>query len=170
MTSVPLHIIVFWLNKSRYSKEREYFYTCTLMYNYIVYTCAWFDYLFYAYCLIHLSLFELGNLEYISWTVGVGTGLLCFSCKKSVAVFTMWAKTEYSVRLAMQGNLWIKSFFYLKKKKKNLNPSDSIFRIHTREKEGVSWGKEFQELCKLVQAFSCFLFVNITKYYFCSLH
>ena len=113
----------------------------------------------------------IGKFRIYIMDCGVGTGLLCFSCKKSVVVFTMWAKTEYSVRLAMQGNLWIKSFFYLKKKKKKiLNPSDSIFRIHTREKEGVSWGKEFQELCKLVQAFSCFLFVNITKYYFCSLH
>ena len=48
-------------------------------------------------------------------------------------------------------------------KKKNLNPSHRKFRIHTREKEGVSWRKEIQELCKLVQEFSCFLFVNITK-------
>ena len=46
----------------------------------------------------HLSLFELGNLEYIAWTVGAGTGFLCFFV--SVVVFTMWAKKEYSVRLA----------------------------------------------------------------------
>ena len=60
-----------------------------LMYNYTVYTCGcnisiWLP-IFYANCLIHLSLFELGNLEFISWTVG--TGLFVFSCKKSVKSF-----------------------------------------------------------------------------------
>ena len=57
----------------------------------------------------HLSLFELGNLEYIAWTVGVGTGFLCFFV--SVVVFTMWAKKEYSVRLAPGA-----SFFFLAKR------------------------------------------------------
>ena len=90
----------------------------------------------------------MGNLEYIAWTVGVGTGFLCFFV--SVVVFTMWAKKEYSVRLAPGASFfffWLRGFraiyelnpsFISKKKKIIINPSHRKFRIHTREKEGVS--------------------------------
>ena len=56
-----------------------------------------FDYPFYAYCLIHLSLFPLGNLEYISWTLGTGFffffGCVCFIAKKCV-VFLLCTKNN----------------------------------------------------------------------------
>ena len=114
--------------------KREYMFLSThvwdfkvwfLMYNYIFYTCAWFYYLFYAYCIIHLSLFELGNLEYIWWTVGVMTGFLCFSCKKSVVVFTMGAKKEYSVRPrgARFFFFWLRGF-------RNEDPCKAIYGLN----------------------------------------
>ena len=59
-----------------------------------------FDYPFYAYCLIHLSLFPLGNLEYISWTVGTGFlfffWVCVFYCKKVCCffVFLLWTKNN----------------------------------------------------------------------------
>ena len=46
-----------------------------------------FDYLFYAYCLIHLSLFELGNLKFISMIVRTEDWSFCVFLQKKFLSF-----------------------------------------------------------------------------------
>ena len=62
-----------------------------------------FYYPFYAYCLIHLSLFPLGNLEYISWTVRTGFFFFCF-CFWCVCVCVLLQKSVLSVFLLCTKN------------------------------------------------------------------
>ena len=67
----------------------------------------------------------MGNLEYIAWTVGAGTGFLCIFV--SVVAFSMWAKKEYSVRLAPGASLF---FFFWLRGFRNEDPCKAIYELN----------------------------------------